>query len=225
MLIGGLQKMTLLDYAGKVACIVFTHGCNFRCPYCHNAPLVKEAPECVSEEELFAFLKKRRGILDGVVVSGGEPTLQKDIIPFLEKIKALGYSVKLDTNGTDPAVLGEIVSLGLCDYVAMDIKNSREKYALAAGCEVDIKAVEKSVSLLLSGEVDYEFRTTVTRELHGEEDMRGIGEWIKGAKRYFLQTFVDSGSLVGEGMSAYSAEEMKALADAVRPYIPSVTVR
>lgn len=217
--------MTLLDYAGKVACIVFTHGCNFRCPYCHNAPLVTEIPERVSEEELFAFLKKRRGILDGVVISGGEPTLQKDIIPFLERIKALGYSVKLDTNGTNPDVLGEIVMLGLCDYVAMDIKNSREKYSLTAGCDVDIKAVEKSVSFLLSDKVDYEFRTTLTRELHGEENMRGIGEWIKGAKRYFLQTFVDSGSLVGEGMSAYSPEETAVLADAVRPYVPSVSVR
>lgn len=225
MLIGGLQKMTLLDYAGKVACIVFTHGCNFRCPYCHNAPLVTEAPDCIGEEELFSFLEKRLGILDGVVVSGGEPTLQKDIIPFLERIKSLGYAVKLDTNGTNPDVLCEIVKRGLCDYVAMDIKNPREKYSLAIGCDADIAAVEESVLILLSDKVDYEFRTTVTRELHDEADMRLIGEWIKGAKRYFLQTFVDSGSLVGEGMSAYSSEEMHKLADVLRPYVSSVSVR
>ena len=225
MLIGGLQKMTLLDYAGKVACIVFTHGCNFRCPYCHNAPLVTETPELISEDELFAFLEKRRGILDGVVVSGGEPTLQKDIIPFLSKIKELGYSLKLDTNGTNPALLREIVALGLCDYVAMDIKNSREKYSLTAGCDVDIKAIEESVSFLLSDSVDYEFRTTLTRELHSERDVRDIGEWIKGAKRYYLQTFVDSGSLVGEGCSAYSTEEMKEMADVLRPFILTVAVR
>ena len=225
MLIGGLQKMTLLDYAGKVACIVFTHGCNFRCPYCHNAPLVTDAPDHFDEDELFAFLEKRRGILDGVVVSGGEPTLQKDIIPFLERIKALGYSLKLDTNGTNPALLREIVKRGLCDYVAMDIKNSREKYSLSAGCEVDIKAIEESVCILLRGEVDYEFRTTVTRELHDKDDILAIGEWIAGAERYYLQTFVDSGCLVGEGMSAYTEDEMRSLADAVRPFVRSASVR
>lgn len=225
MLIGGLQRMTLLDYAGKVACIVFTYGCNFRCPYCHNAPLVTDAPALVGEEELFDFLERRRGLLDGVVISGGEPTLHKDIIPFLGKIKALGYSVKLDTNGTAPDLLFEIISLGLCDYVAMDIKNSREKYPLSVGCEVDIKAIEKSVSLLLEGRVDYEFRTTVTRELHSMEDIRAIGEWIRGAERYFLQTFVDSGALVGEGMSAYSTEEMNLFADAVRDFVSAVSVR
>ena len=225
MLIGGLQRMTLLDYAGKVACIVFTYGCNFRCPYCHNAPLVTDAPALVGEKELFDFLERRRGLLDGVVISGGEPTLHKDIIPFLGKIKALGYSVKLDTNGTAPDLLSEMISLGLCDYVAMDIKNSREKYPLSVGCEVDVKAIEKSVSLLLEGRVDYEFRTTVTRELHSMEDIRAIGEWIRGAERYFLQTFVDSGSLVGEGMSAYSTEEMNLLADAVRDFVPVTSVR
>ncbi len=225
MLIGGLQKMTLLDYAGRIACIVFTHGCNFRCPYCHNAPLVTDAPERFDEEELFAFLKKRRGILDGVVVSGGEPTLQKNLVPFLHRIKELGYSVKLDTNGTAPDVLREIIVSGLCDYVAMDIKNSREKYSLTAGCEADIGAVEKSVELLLSGKVEYEFRTTVTRELHTGEDIRAIGEWIRGASRYFLQTFANSGALVGSGMSAYSEEEMRTLADVVRPYVGCVSVR
>lgn len=225
MLIGGMQKMTLLDFPGRIACIVFTHGCNFRCPYCHNAPLVTDAPDALCEEEVFAYLKKRQGILEGVVVSGGEPTLQKDIVPFLEKVKALGYAVKLDTNGTNPAVLHEIVERGLCDYVAMDIKNSREKYSATAACSVDVSAVEQSVAFLLSGRVEYEFRTTVTRELHSVGDMRSIGEWIRGAERYFLQTFTDSGCLVGEGMSALSAEETAELADTVRPYVGSVSVR
>ena len=225
MKISGFQKMTLLDFPGRIACIVFTHSCNFRCPYCHNAPLVTERPDALSEEEVFAYLKKRRGILDGVVVSGGEPTLHKDLIPFLEKVRELGYAIKLDTNGTAPAVLREIVERGLCDYVAMDIKNSREKYPLTAACPVDMAAVEESVGFLLSGAVDYEFRTTLTRELHTEEDMHSIGEWIRGARRYFLQTFTDSGDLVGEGMSAYTREETDSLADAVRPYVASVSVR
>lgn len=225
MLIGGMQKMTLLDFPGRIACIVFTHGCNFRCPYCHNAPLVTQMPDTMSEDEVFAYLELRRGILDGVVVSGGEPTLQKDLIPFLEKVKELGYAVKLDTNGTNPAVLREIAERGLCDYIAMDIKNSREKYPLTAACPTDMSAIEESVAFLLSGKVEYEFRTTLTRELHTAEDMRAIGEWIRGAERYFLQTFTDSGDLVGEGMSAYSREETDALADILRPFVPSVTVR
>ncbi len=225
MLIGGIQKMTLLDFPGRIACIVFTHGCNFRCPYCHNAPLVTHSPDTVSEEEVLAYLKKRRGILDGVVVSGGEPTLQKDLIAFLGKVRELGYAIKLDTNGTNPAVLREAVERGLCDYVAMDIKNSREKYPVTCDCAVDMTAVEQSVSFLLSGAVEYEFRTTLTRELHTEEDMRSIGEWIRGAKKYYLQTFTDSGALVGEGMSAYTGEETEALALIVRPYVERVSVR
>ncbi len=225
MIIGGMQKMTLLDYPGRIACIIFTHGCNFRCPFCHNAPLVTDQPSVMSVDEVMEYLKKRIGILDGVCVSGGEPTLQKDLLGFLEEIKALGYSVKLDTNGTSPGVIKEAVERGLCDYVAMDIKNSREKYQKTAASCVDMSLIEQSVDYLLGGAVDYEFRTTVTRQLHTEDDIRAIGEWIKGAKRYFLQTFVCSGELVGEGMSAYSNDEMNALAEAVREYVPNACVR
>ena len=225
MLIGGMQKMTLLDFPGKVACIIFTHGCNLRCPYCHNAPLVTGAYEGISEDEVFSFLKKRTGILDGVCISGGEPLLQKDILSFMERVGALGYSVKLDTNGTSPDRLREAVASGLCDYVAMDIKNSREKYRATVGADVSMADIERSVSYLLSGAVEYEFRTTVTRELHTAEDMQRIGRWISGADRYFLQKYVEGEGHVGGGMSAPADAEMAALADAVREFVPSVLVR
>jgi len=225
MLIGGFQKMTLLDYPGKIACIIFTHGCNFRCPYCHNAALVCESCDAVSEQEIFDYLKKRKGILEGVCVSGGEPCLQKDLLGFLRKVKELGYSVKLDTNGSCPQVLRQAIDQGLCDYVAMDIKNAPDKYALSADVDVDVESIRESVALLLEGRVEYEFRTTVTRELHKKEDMKKIGELIAGAKRYFLQTFTDSGNLIGEGMSAYTPDEMRALADEIRDLVPSVSVR
>ena len=225
MLIGGFQKMTLLDYPGKIACIVFTHGCNFRCPYCHNAALVCEEYDGISEQEIIDYLKKRKGILDGVCVSGGEPFLQKDLLDFLKKVKELGYCVKVDTNGTSPDLLRQAVEQGLCDYVAMDIKNSLDKYAMTADAELDNKKIKESVEFLLSGRVDYEFRTTVTRELHTKEDMKEIGKLIAGAKRYYLQTFTDSGNLVGEGMSAYTSDEMRELANMVREYVASVSVR
>ena len=217
--------MTLLDYPEKIACIIFTHGCNFRCPYCHNAALVCEEYDGISDKEIFDYLKKRKGILDGVCVSGGEPFLQKDILAFLEKIKELGYSVKVDTNGTSPKQLKQAVERGLCDYVAMDIKNSPDKYAMTADADLDFESVKESVEFLLCGDVEYEFRTTITRELHTKEDMKEIGKLIKGAKKYFLQTFTDSGNLVGDGMSAYTPDEMRELADAVREYVPAVIVR
>ncbi len=200
MQINGFQKLTLLDFPEKTACIVFTAGCNFRCPFCHNASLVTHIDNSynVSEEEIFAYLEKRSGILDGVCISGGEPLLQPDIEQFIRKVKALGYSVKLDTNGSNPEKLIALVESGLIDYVAMDIKNSKEKYSLTAGAEVDISNIEKSVDFLLLGKVDYEFRTTVTDGLHTVEDIAEIGRWIKGAKKYFLQNFTDSGDIIAE---------------------------
>lgn len=225
MLIGGFQKMTLLDFPGRIACILFTHGCNFRCPYCHNAPLVTGGYEGIDEAEILAFLKKRHGILDGVCISGGEPLLQKDLPSLMYKIKQLGYDIKLDTNGSFPQALDEVITSGLCDYVAMDIKNSREKYKLTVNADVDMASIERSAEILLSGRVDYEFRTTVTRELHTEDDMRRIGEWIRGARKYFLQGFIDSGDLVGAGMSAYFPEEMKRMCEVLREYVPNVSLR
>ena len=229
MQIAGLQKLTLLDYPGHVACTVFTPGCNFRCPFCHNAPLVlPERLGCDStEEEVLSFLKKRVGILDGVAVTGGEPLLHRDIGAFLEKVRALGFRVKLDTNGSFPDRLIELVEAGLVDRVAMDIKNAPALYGKTVGIEpYDLKNVERSKDFLLSGKVEYEFRTTVVRGLHTAESLIGAAKWIEGAKEYYLQQFKDSGDIIAlQGLGAYNETEMRALADAVRPIIPAVEVR
>lgn len=224
----GLQKLTLLDYPGKVACTVFTGGCNLRCPFCHNASLVIGPPpeEAVGKAELSAFLQKRRGVLDGVCVSGGEPLLQPDLAGFLQKVRALGYPVKLDTNGCFPDRLKKLVAQGLVDYVAMDVKSSPAGYARAAGApDFDFSAVRESIAFLLSGAVDYEFRTTVVRGLHDEKSLLGAAQAIRGAKRYFLQKFVDSGALIGGGLSAFSDAEMKAFLALVSPFVQTAALR
>lgn len=228
MKIQGLQKLTLLDYPEKVACTVFCAGCNFRCPFCHNASLVthiSEEPE-MTEEAFFTFLKKRQGILDGVCITGGEPLLQPDIEDFIRKIKELGYAVKLDTNGSFPTKLKTLVEKGLVDYVAMDIKNSREAYGITAGVEkIDIASVEKSVAYLKEGKVPYEFRTTVVKNLHTKEELQRIGQWIAGAEKYFLQNFVNSGDLINSKVEGCSEEEMKEYLKVVQQYIPETKLR
>lgn len=209
MLIGGFQKLTLLDFPGKVACILFTPGCNFKCPFCHNGGLVSHVDPStfLTEEEVLSYLQKRTGLLDGIVVTGGEPLLQQGIEDFLAKVKAMGYAVKLDTNGTFSDKLKALVEAHLVDYVAMDIKNSPDKYPLTAGCDtVSMDAIEESIRYLLSDVVDYEFRTTVTAQLHTPQDIVAIAHWIQGAKRYFLQNFKDSGDLVGTGNTPVSPE-------------------
>ena len=226
MLITGLQKLTLLDFPGKTACTVFTHGCNFRCPFCHNAPLVTEKNDIfLSEEAFFSFLKKRQGILDGVCITGGEPTLQSDLKDFILKIKELGYAVKLDTNGYNPNVLENILSEGIVDYVAMDIKNSKAKYSLTAGTDIDIAKIEKSVELLKNSGVDYEFRTTVVKQLHTADDFKSIALWLQGESKYFLQQFRDGENVIFSGLSAPDENEMKAIADIVSIYMPNVKLR
>lgn len=228
MKICGFQKMTMLDYPGKVACTVFTGGCNFRCPFCHNALLVTEIDDenVFDEEEIISYLYKRKGIIDGVCITGGEPLLQKDITEFLQKVKATGLPVKLDTNGSYPQKLRELVEKGLVDYVAMDIKNSREKYAETIGLsDYDLSKVEESVEFLLSGAVDYEFRTTVVREFHTQEDILNIASWISDAKRYFLQGFVDSGNLIGSGMSALRPQEMVEICTKAQEIVPNTVLR
>ena len=227
MIIKGLQKTTLLDFPGKVACTVFTAGCNFRCPFCHNASLVisPDMSDTISEDDIFAFLKKRCGILDGVCITGGEPLLQRDIEDFIKKIRELGLAVKLDTNGAYPERLRSIINKGLVDYVAMDIKNSKEKYALTAGASVDIEKISESVRILMTSDVEYEFRTTVVRELHSPEDVKSIGKWIAGADRYFLQSFTDSGEIIGDGYSAHSPQDMGELLEIAKQYIPSAALR
>ena len=216
MQISGFQKLTLLDYPGKTACTVFTAGCNFRCPFCHNAGLVLgRAEPVISEDEFFAYLKKRQGLLDGVAVTGGEPLLQKDIASFLERVRALGYDVKA------------VIDADLVDYVAMDIKNAPSAYGLTVGMEhAAFDRVEKTKDYLLSGVVPYEFRTTVVRGLHTEERMIELAQWIAGAQEYWLQQFRDTGSLIcGEGLSQFGKEEMEAFAEAMRPYVGSVRIR
>lgn len=227
MQINGFQKLTLLDFPGKVACIVFTPGCNFRCPFCHNASLVTHIDgERIEEEEILSYLKKRQGLLDGVVVTGGEPTLQGDLADFLGKIKALGYAVKLDTNGTSPEKLKTLVEKGLVDYVAMDIKNTAAKYPVTAGCgSAVLGKVEESIDFLLTDTVDYEFRTTVTAELHTPQDIGDIAKRIKGAKRYFLQNFIDSGDIVSPGNSPVTPQVMAEMVKTAQDLVGSASAR
>lgn len=230
MKVTGIQKLTLLDYPGVVACTVFTAGCNFRCPFCHNALLVLPEQiddECLTDDEVFGFLKKRRGVLDGVAVTGGEPLLHADMPEFLARVKELGYKIKLDTNGSNPELLSEIVKNKLVDRVAMDIKNAPEEYARTIGLKsFDIAPVERSKEMLLRGDIDYEFRTTVVKGIHTKESLIGAAKWIEGAKEYYLQQFKDSGNLIlPDGLSAYDEKQMHALADAVRDYVPTVEVR
>ncbi len=225
MRISGLQKLTLLDFPGHIACTVFFAGCDLRCPFCHNAPLVTDidARDGMDEDEFFAFLEKRRGILDGVAVTGGEPLLQTELYDFIVKIKSMGFAVKLDTNGTHPDRLSEILSSGNVDYVAMDVKNSRYKYAKTVGVSVDVDKIDESVRVIINSGVDHEFRTTVVSEFHEVSDFAEIGKRLSGAKRYFLQQFLDSGALIGDGatMHAASKSEMERFAAASETFVPT----
>ncbi len=228
MLINGFQKLTILDYPGKVACIVFTPGCNFRCPFCHNAALVTHIDKetYIDVDEVLAYLKKRQGLLDGVVITGGEPLLQDGIEDFIAEIKALGYAVKLDTNGSFPEKLISIVNKGLVDYVAMDIKNSKDKYGMTIGVkDFDITPIEKSVEFLLQGKVDYEFRTTIVNGFHTLDDIQDIVVWLKGAHKYFLQNFVDSGDLISDGLEPVSVDLLKEMQKKATETISFVEIR
>lgn len=207
MLIGGLQKTSLIDFPKKIAAIVFTHGCNFRCPYCHNPELVSSCHETLDENYIFDFLKTRKGKLNGIVVTGGEPCLQKDLIAFLKEIKNFGFEIKLDTNGSEFNVLEKIIGEKLVDYVAMDIKAPLEKYEGVARTNVNIQNIQKSIKLIMSSGIDYEFRTTVTRELLDVDDFFDIGEMIQGANKYFLQKFLFSKVLDESFKKASSFDE------------------
>lgn len=228
MKISGFQKLTLLDFPGRVAATIFTGGCNMRCPFCHNALLVTELDKTdeINEEEILSYLDKRAGVLDGVCITGGEPLLQPDVADFIKKIKEIGLAVKLDTNGTRPEMLRTLLEEGLLDYVAMDIKSSKERYAEAVGIEgFDIAPIEESVALLKEGKIDYEFRTTVVRELHTTDDIRKIAQWISGAPRYFLQNFVDSGNIIRKNLSAHSRENLDAMRDCASELVDFVELR
>ena len=229
MEIHGLQKLTLLDFPGHTACTVFTGRCNFRCPFCQNASLVlhPESLARIPEEDVFAFLEKRKGLLDGVAVTGGEPTLQPDLADFLRRVKAMGFETKLDTNGARPEVLRSLLSEGLADYVAMDVKSSPAGYASCAGVDSDklLEAVKESVKLLEDSGTAHEFRTTAVKGLHSPADFREIGRWLAGTERYFIQSYADSGDILAPGMEAFSREELEELLAAVRPYIPGALLR
>ena len=228
MQIKGLQKLTLLDYPEKMACTVFLGGCNFRCPFCHNASLVlpDRFGESIDVEDFFSFLDSRKGKLQGVCISGGEPTLNANLPDFIKRIKDMGFLVKLDTNGTAPDMLNVLIEDGLIDYVAMDIKSSPEGYSRAVGLrELDISKIYRSAEILMQKKVDFEFRTTVVRELHTADDIVKIGNWLKGDEKYFLQGFIDSGDVIQNGFSAYSVAEMNELKKLLCEFIPLAQIR
>ena len=232
MIIKGLQKLTLLDFPGRIACTVFTSGCNMRCPFCHNGSLaLGGGDDEISVDELLSFLESRKGRLTGVCVSGGEPTLHSDLPELLSKIKQLGFEVKLDTNGIRPDMLAALIDEGLVDYVAMDIKNSPDKYIMTAGLDENertldlLASVKRSAELLMEGRVDFEFRTTLVSELHDAEDMRAIGKWLKGSEKYFLQTYRHEGDLLTDCLSAHTTERTRELLSALREYIPTAEIR
>ncbi len=226
MKILGLQKLTLLDYPQKVACTIFLGGCNFKCPFCHNGNLVLgEFPQEFSEEEIFEFLKKRRKMLDGVCITGGEPLLSDSVFEFIRKIRELGYLVKLDTNGSFPERLKKAITEGLVDYVAMDIKNSKKMYPETVGADVNMDDISESVDFLKKGNVDYEFRTTIVKEYHTRESITRMAEWIKGAKRHFLQGFTDSECVIKKGLNECSPQTMQEFAEILKEYVDSVEIR
>ena len=226
MKIGGLMRLTLLDYPGKVACTVFLEGCNFRCPFCHNSMMVDHvSPDEMSEEEFFGFLKKRQGVLDGVCVSGGEPLMTDGIFEFLEKIRDLGFNVKLDTNGSFPQRLKRVISSGLCDYVAMDIKNSPNKYSETSGNgRVTFEDVKESIEFLKSCGISHEFRTTVVKDFHTKEDVAEIAALI-GDESYFIQPFRNGRTVINQSLSEFETEEIRELLQAARDFTPKARVR
>ena len=232
MKIVGIQKLTLLDYPGKVACTVFLNGCNFRCPYCHNAELLGDSEAVMSAEELLAFLRKRQGILDGVCITGGEPTLHPELPELLRSVQELGFSVKLDTNGYRPEVVRELVEKGLVDYIAMDVKNSPKMYARTVGLEkMDLAPIEESLRFLIDGNVDYELRTTLVAQLHDEASIQDMGAWLGGLvpgklpKKLFLQSFVDRDTVLFGNLSAPETETTQRFARILEPFVESVTIR
>lgn len=228
MNICGLQKTTLLDFPGHVAAVVFTGGCNFQCPFCHNSSLISgPGPDQLEQKEVLAFLNRRRSILQGLCITGGEPTLQPDLEDFIRAVRALGLKIKLDTNGYRPQVLKDLCRKGLIDYVAMDIKAGKEHYKKASGLEApDMERISGSIAFLLEDHVPYEFRTTAVKGIHTAEDFRQIGSWIQGASAYFIQNFTDNGQVLRPGIyESFSPRELMDFADLVRPSVSQVSIR
>ncbi|MCX4313271.1 MAG: anaerobic ribonucleoside-triphosphate reductase activating protein [Clostridia bacterium] len=226
--ISGIQKLTLLDYPEHMACTLFVPGCNFRCPFCHNSELLGGDVEFYDEGEILEFLRKRKGVLEGVCVTGGEPTIYTDLDRLLREIKSLGYLVKLDTNGYLPDKLEELLDAGLLDYIAMDIKNSPERYAETAGLDdmrFDIERVERSINIIMCSGADYEFRTTVSTELFDEQSITRAAQMIRGAKKYFLQAFVMRDTVPSKTLTPPSQLVLSRYLDLVRQYVPNARIR
>lgn len=242
MLIAGLEKLTLLDYPDNLATIIFTQSCNFRCHYCYNPMLVcprlklqspdgdnvtKDHP-LISEDDLFSFLKDRRGKIEGVVISGGEPTLQPDLVEFIRKIKDLGYLLKLDTNGSNPIMLAKLIENRLLDYIAMDLKAPWDKYEAVVGVKVNLANLQKSVKMIMSSEIAYEFRSTLVPKLHQVSDIRKMGDIIKGASLWYLQKFKPEADLINpefKKLSTYTDQELKEMALIGSKYVKSCQAR
>jgi pyruvate formate lyase activating enzyme len=229
--IGGLQKVTLIDYPGRLAATVFLTGCNFRCSFCYASELVlpekiKNQPK-ISQKELFKFLKERKKLIEGVVLCGGEPAISKGLVPFIKKIKKMGFFIKLDTNGSDPELLKKLIEKKLVDYVAMDIKGPKEKYSKFSGVKVDIKKIQKSIDILKEGKVDYEFRSTIVPTLHKKEDVIEMAKWIRGAKRYYLQNFRPEKTIDPkfEKIKPYSQEFLLEIQKAIAPFFEVCQIR
>ena len=227
MKICGLQKTTLLDFPGHVAATIFLGGCNFRCPFCHNSGLLgNDAEEAMTEASLFTFLKRRTSVLEGVCITGGEPTLSDDLEDFIRRIRQMGYLIKLDTNGYKPAVLKDLAGKGLLDYIAMDIKAGRANYPRVAGIPgIQMEKIEESAAFLINGSIPYEFRTTVVKELHDSQDFLDIGRWLEGCQHYYLQNYVDSGEVLCSGFTSCTKEELLAFAEILLPYMADVSLR
>lgn len=225
MIISGLLKTTLLDYPSHVAATVFLGGCNLRCPFCHNSSMLENPISEYTQEELFSFLKKRQGILDGICISGGEPTLNSNLPEFIKEIKSLGYLIKLDTNGTNPNMLENLIENHLLDYVAMDVKSSLEEYEKCCGCSVDLSAISRSISILQEGRIPYEFRTTIVNELHTAASIKSMGRLLQGAEQLFLQSFVSSEGVSVKNLHAPSSDCMKKYKEILQHYISNVFIR
>ena len=228
MKIGGLQKTSLLDYPDTISAIVWTVGCNFRCPFCYNKDLALGEARSIPEEEIFSFLNKRKGMLEGLSISGGEPLMQKDIVQFTEKVKKLGYLIKIDTNGMYPEKLKELIDKKLVDYVAMDVKAPKNEYDKLAGVKVDLKKIEKSIEIIKNSKLDYEFKTTFTPGLLTKEDIISIAKWLKGSKRFYLQQFKSDAPLISskfQNTVPYSKEELIETLNAIKPYFENCDVR
>lgn len=227
MVISGMQKLTLVDYPGHTACIIFTQGCNFRCPYCHNSGLIQGASNSnkIDEQVLFDYLDKRKGLIDGVCISGGEPLLQKDIELFIKKIKEKGYKVKLDTNGSKPSLLKKLIDSNLLDYVAMDVKNAFYKYDLTTGVKVNINDIKESIKVLKASTIDYEFRTTIAKELHSFNDIEEILNYIGSNVKFYIQNYRDCSTVLEKGLSSFSDEELLNIKKKLKIKFPNIIIR